>query len=193
MICHLMKPFFVARPVRVRIPVVSLLFWCLISGANGEAPPGAAGETPERLDAAGDINLRIRQRKVIDRYTAKFHALEKDFQPSSIRPRPRFEPEPRKLKLLRPELAEPVLNYRVNLPEKLRPMRSFRAPILAERNKTRLVTLTGQQLTKPESRAAAYIEERLAEETLLPTLARVIEILGADESDRRIRQVATRK
>jgi hypothetical protein len=123
---------------------------------------------------------RIADRVVVDAYQNRRHRADAG---PGMAPRRLFAAPTsagRFITVVHPELKPAVWHYRSTLPEGFIPLPGFRAPILEHAGEMPPALPPGRKWGEREIAAAEQMARRLAHDGLLPTLARVIEILGPD-------------
>ena len=176
---------FVAGALLLSISTVSVL---------GEKPavtqPGRATDTRSfRTTTPGGLSglalpdsflQQIDDRIAIDAYQAQNHGVAPGPLPT---PRPQFKTTARltdPIRIVRAEVPAAVTALRQSLEPQILPNRGFRAPILENASEPWRPQLPLDSFSRSEREASLWIERRLAADGLLPTLVRVIQILGAE-------------
>jgi hypothetical protein len=127
-----------------------------------------------------DLQRRVSQRAVLDAYAARFHVVETVMEPNGIRPTPRYRPDERSVRVVKPKITDSILRHRLDwqVPDLMPP--GFSAPILDRAGVPQPVSLSATGLTHSEQLARQTILDSLARDGLLLTLANTIRILGPD-------------
>jgi hypothetical protein len=148
------------------------------SDAAGPRERGSQEMAIEKTKLAERVLRRVTQRAVLDSYASKFHVVEEEREPQSLRPIPRYRWEARSIRVVRPQMSAAVRRYRLQWDEEIEPLRGFRAPILDAANDLRRVKLPEAGLSRKHREAADVVVEALESDGLLVTLARCLLILG---------------
>lgn len=172
---------------KFRLLLVGL--WLVVTSASAgttasgkESPPGPGGvsSTVEQLNLPSSFRQLIRDRKTIDEFQSRFYQVEPGTPPKPVRPRMRRSRTPEVFQLIESVQPEATARLRAGLGSAFVPRRGFRAPIL-DVSTGRLAVIEQTNIRSPEnSRAANLVNDRLAYDGLLKTLAGVLERLGAD-------------
>jgi hypothetical protein len=124
----------------------------------------------------------IVDRETIYQYQLRHHQVEPGVQPTPLLPRMRPRPPGNKetVQVFEPTPSHGAARFRSEFPDAFVPLRGFRAPIL-DASVERLEIIEKQNPFSPENfEAAKLINDRLAHDGLLKTLAGVLELLGAE-------------
>jgi len=147
-------------------------------GTRNDSKPRTYGHPVELPEFSARFSQLLHDRVVIDTYQKE----KRQFAPGAL-PHPvravatRHQPRPL-TRVVRASLGEPVSSHRARNTNSVLPASSFRAPILGAANQTdRPGAKVNPNTTERE--AARIIEERLARDGLLPTLAKTVAHLGA--------------
>lgn len=146
--------------------------------ANGTKTSGAFRQTTpgglSGLALPGPYSQLIQDRLTIDSYQMREHGVAPGIVPSA---RARYVTPPRvehAVRVVHPPLPPTVQSFRASNAESIVPPRGFRAPILENHAEAWRPRLETNAFEAADHDAARLIEQRLASDGLIPTLAKIL-------------------
>lgn len=154
-------------------------------GRATEGPAGADAELEvlrsEYLNLPSAFQQRIADRAAIDAYQIKSYAVEATGSPTLDGTQMVRRPYDLGIRLVQPVHSEAAAEHRQNYQKMILPSRGFKAPILDEATNGSGIVVPSGPTNSLDLAAAELVNHRLAHDGLLPTLARVLNQLGAVE------------
>lgn len=156
---------------------------------KGQASQGQAEADASELELLRShyLNLppafqqRIADRAVIDEYQIKHFAVAATGIPTPASAQMVRRPYDLGIQVVRPVLSETAAGQRSNYQQVMLPPRGFKAPILEAATNGLSLAWYALPTNSLDRAVAELIKHRLAHDGLLPTLARVLDRLGAEE------------
>ncbi len=148
------------------------------SGAFRQTTPGGLAG----LALPGPYSQLIQDRLTIDSYQMREHGVAPSIMPSA---RPRYATPPRvenAVRVIHAPLPPAVRSFRAANEETVVPPRGFRAPILGHQIEAWRPRLETNAFDAADHDAARLIEQRLASDGLIPTLAKILLRYGPESA-----------